>query len=140
MKKSLIYPLITIFLTVSALSCESVVGPSTPAPEPTVTTYQGVWTGTTADGLAVSFTVTGNTITSFCIDLRNANNDTISYASSDAPTISADGFNLSVKQTASDDGRTFTIPVAVSGIFSSLTTAQGSASIQPAVVWTAQKN
>ncbi|MCK7537970.1 MAG: hypothetical protein MZV63_46950 [Marinilabiliales bacterium] len=140
MRKKLVYPLITIILTISALSCESVVGPSTPAPEPTVTTYQGDWTGTTVDGLSVSFTVTGNTITSFCIDIRNANNVVISYASSDTPTISADGFNLDVKPPVSEGWLTIVIPIAVNGSFSSPTTVQGSATIQPAVAWTAQKN
>jgi len=142
MKKKLIFPLLTIFLTISALSCESIVGPSTPVPEPTVTTYQGEWTGTTAQGLTVSFTVTSNTVTSFCIDFRNTNNEIVSYAAPDSATVSEDGFNLYVSKPLSEAEEIqgyYSVPIPISATFSSLTSAQGSISVQPPVSWTAEK-
>ncbi len=140
MKSEAAHPLIAVFLMMSALCCESLVGPSTPTPEPTVSTYQGDWTGTTAAGLAVSFTVTGNSVTSFCVDLRNAFNDVISYASSDHATISGDGFNLKINPPVQENGPTIVISVSVHGSFSSPTAAAGSVTLQPPVAWTAQKN
>ena len=146
MLKRLILAIVLILAVVWAIGCESAAEPT--APEPVDTTYQGEWTGTTAQGLTITFTVTGNSITSLGIDMqKTVNNNPVntSYSLSEIATIFNGSFNIQANAPDSTQPGYFTTAwVTVSGTFTSTTSAQGSAGNQanqiPPVNWTATKN
>ncbi len=53
---------VTVFCGIGLTGCDNT--PSAPTP---TTTYQGNWFGTTSQGLPISFTVTGNAVTSISL-------------------------------------------------------------------------
>ncbi len=83
--------------------------------------YDGTWTGTTSQSKALSFTVSGNKITSI----------TIAYSLSGNCSPNPTGATVTLNSGNSISGNSFTITggTAVSGAFSSANAASGSFSI-----------
>jgi hypothetical protein len=109
----------TLLCAVGMIGCDNT--PSAPTP---TTTYQGNWFGTTSQGLPISFTVTGNAVTSisFSYTLFPTNscigNDTGSTAVTlPSPLqITSNGFSFSGQTLSRFD---------ITGVFSSGTAASG---------------
>jgi hypothetical protein len=130
---------VACFTLVSVFGCGNVAGPSNPAP--TVTTYQGEWAGTTSEGLAVSFTVSGNTITRFEIYMMTG----VPAASQpfnlkETQNISGDYIHVNVTRGAGGTEVVLFPSIPVNGPFTSLITAEGTAGAVPGIMtWKAEK-
>jgi hypothetical protein len=136
---------VAFLFIVSGFGCGNVAGPSNPAPTvQTVTTFQGSWAGTTSEGLAVSFAVTGNTVTDFKIDMMQSVNGAPAvqrtYFSNETADISDNSFAIKVYLTAPVEGG-ITVPVGpqVNGSFPSMTAAEGVTVSTAGVTWKAEK-
>jgi hypothetical protein len=126
------------------LGCNSVTGPDHNPTIRTVTTYQGAWEGTTSEGFSVKFTVTGNTVMSFLIDMfRSVPNkpaEKMTYFSNSTETIAGSYFSIRVYLDPSTD-QSIAVGIPISGHFGSATAADGTSSpiSGSAVTWTADK-
>jgi hypothetical protein len=136
---------VAVLFIVSGLGCGDVSGPTDHAPTvQTVTTFQGSWAGTTSEGLAIVFTVTGNTITDFKIDMWQSINGAPAvqktYFSNETADIKENSFSIKIYRTSPNEGGTM-IPVGtlVNGSFPSTVAAEGVAVSTAGVTWKAEK-
>jgi hypothetical protein len=130
---------------VLCFGCDS---PTEPIHNPelrTITTYQGAWSGTTNEGFSVSFTVVGNTITSFVIEmlfsLPNKAAERMTYFSASNEIISGSDFSIPVYLNPSTD-QSISRGTPISGHFTSTTAAEGISIPETGsgVTWKAEKN
>jgi hypothetical protein len=130
--------------------CDSVTGPIHNPTVRTITTYQGTWAGTTSEGYTVSFTVIGNRISSFTIDILsivpNKPAEKLIYyfisAGINSDSIAGSDFSIKVYRDPSSEP-SMGIGLPISGHFTSTAAAEGTS--QPVtgpsgVTWTAAKN
>jgi predicted alpha/beta-hydrolase family hydrolase len=126
-------------MLVSVLGCGKVAGPMDPAPA--VTTYQGEWDGTTSEGLAISFTVSGNTIIRFEINMMTG----VPAASQpfnlkETQNISDNYIHINVTRGAGGTEGVLFPSIPVNGPFTSLIAAEGTAGAAPGIItWKAEK-
>jgi hypothetical protein len=145
MKKVFIKSVVVFIIVVSSLNCDSVMGPTDRDPTlHTITTYQGAWSGTTSEGYAISFTVAGNTITSFVIDILQSApgepDEKATYSLSKTMIINGADFMVKVSLNPNSD-QSISPGLSVSGHFASTTSAEGISipSMGAGVTWKADK-
>jgi hypothetical protein len=124
--------------------CNSVTGPDHNPTVRTVTTYQGVWEGTTSEGFSVKFTVTGNTVMSFLIEMLsvvpNKPAEKIAYFANSAVIIAETDFAIQVYSSPSSENSIIK-GIPISGHFTSTATVEGISvpEIGSGVNWKADK-
>jgi hypothetical protein len=110
----------------------------------TITTYQGEWTGTTSEGNAISFTVTGNTITRFEINILQSvpgkPAEKATYSLNKTVVIASSDFTVEVSLNPVPE-QSISYGLPVSGHFNSTTAAAGISvpSAGSGVTWMADK-
>jgi hypothetical protein len=131
-------------LTILCFGCNSVTGPDHNPTVRTVTTYQGAWEGTTSEGFSVKFTVTGNTVMSFVIEMLsgvpNKPAEKIAYFANNTVIIAETDFTIQVYNSPSSEN-SIVKGIPISGHFTSAATAEGISvpEVGSGVTWKADK-
>jgi hypothetical protein len=144
MKKGLIKIAPLCALIILCFGCNSVTGPDHNPTVRTVTTYQGTWEGTTSEGFSVKFTVTGNTVMSFLIEMLtvipNKPAEKIAYSANGSVIIAETDFTIQVYNSPSAEN-SIVKGIPISGHFTSTATIEGISvpEVGSGVTWSAGK-
>ena len=136
---------VSCLILVSGFGCGNVAGPTDPAPTvQTVTTFQGEWSGTTSEGLAISFTAAGNTITRLEISMMKIINglavSSDTYVLNEPTTIIENFIHAKVDIPQPEGSNVIPWNKPVDGSFSSPTSISGTAGSAPGMItWKAEK-
>jgi hypothetical protein len=131
-------------LTFLCFGCNSVTGPDHNPTIRTITTYQGAWEGTTGEGFSVKFTVTGNTVMSFLIEMLsivpNKPAEKIAYFANNTVIIAETDFTIQVYNSPTSEN-SIVKGIPISGHFTSMATIEGISvpEIGSGVTWKADK-